>query len=108
MIETSYFWWNIFFLAVGTFAIRASIIAVSSKVQISDWYKDIFSYIPAAILPAFIAPAVFFHQGNVSVIYGKERFVVLIAATVVAFIWKSTLATIGVGLALLFALSLFI
>lgn len=105
MIETSYFWWNIFFLAVGTFAIRASIIAVSSKVQISDWYKEIFSYIPAAILPAFIAPAVFFHEGHIAAVNGKERFVVLVLATVVCFIWRSTLGTIGFGLALLFTLS---
>jgi branched-subunit amino acid transport protein len=107
MIETSYFWWNIFFLAVGTFAIRASIIAVSSKVKISDWYKEIFSYIPAAILPAFIAPAVFFHEGHIEYLYGKERFLVLVLATVVCFVWRSTLATIGFGLALLFTLNLF-
>lgn len=107
MIETSYFWWNIFFLAVGTFAIRASIIAVSSKVKISDWYKEIFSYIPAAILPAFIAPAVFFHEGHIEYLYGKERFLVLVLATVVCFIWRSTLVTIGFGLALLFTLNLF-
>ena len=105
MIESNYFWWNIFFLAIGTFAIRASIIAMSSKVQISNWWKDIFSYIPAAILPAFIAPAVFFHQGQVSSVYGKERFLVLMAATAVSFVWRSTLATIGVGLALLFAVT---
>ncbi|MGZ5278497.1 MAG: AzlD domain-containing protein, partial [Pseudobdellovibrionaceae bacterium] len=73
MIEASYFWMNVAFLALGTIGIRVSLIAASAKIKISDRTKEIFSYIPAAILPAFIAPAVFFHEGHVTWLAGKER-----------------------------------
>lgn len=102
MIETNYFWMNIVLLALGTISIRFSLIAVSSKVKISDRAKEIFSFIPAAILPAFIAPAVFFHEGHVAWLAGRERLVVMILATVVSFFTRSTLATIVFGLLALY------
>ena len=102
MIVSPYFWINVFLLAVGTFAIRFSIIAISSRIQISDRLREIFTYIPAAILPAFIAPAVFFHKGQSEIFYGKERFFVLLAATAISFYTRSTLLTIGFGLIALY------
>lgn len=105
MIESHYFWMNIFFLAVGTITIRGSIIAISTKVKISDRTKELFSYIPAAILPAFIAPAVFFHQGSVSWVLGKERLLILVLATVVCYLSRSTFATICFGLVALYLIS---
>lgn len=105
MIAQSYFWINVFLLAAGTLAIRGSIIAISSKLVISDRLKELFTYIPAAILPAFVAPAVFFHKGTVDWAFGKERTVVLILATILCAITRSTLATIGFGLAALYLLT---
>jgi branched-subunit amino acid transport protein len=105
MIEPSYFWTNIFLLALGTLAIRGTFIAMSSRVKISDRWRQIFSFIPVAILPAFVAPAVFFHQGHQALLFGKERFFVLVASTAVCFFSKSTLATIAFGLVALYLLN---
>jgi branched-subunit amino acid transport protein len=102
MIDASYFWTNVFFLSLGTILIRLSIIALSTKIKISDRAKELFSYIPAAILPAFIVPAVFFHQGQVDWAFQKERLVVLAFATLVCYLTRSTLATISFGLISLF------
>ncbi len=102
MIESSYFWTNIFLLAAGTLAIRGIFIGMSSRIQISDRWREIFSFIPAAILPAFVAPAVFFHEGHQAWIFGKERFLVLVLATAVSFYSKSTLLTILFGLTTLY------
>jgi len=102
MIETGYFWNNVFLLAIGTLAIRGSIIALSARVKISDRVKQIFSFIPAAILPAFIAPMVFFHQGSVAWAFEKERFLILTLATIVCYFTRSTLATILFGLVALY------
>ncbi len=104
MIENSYFWNNILLLAAGTFAIRGSIIAISSRVPISARTKELFSYIPAAILPAFVAPSTFLHKGQVEWMMGKERTVALILAVVVCFFSRSTLATVASGLIALFAM----
>lgn len=102
MISADYFWLNVFFLAAGTLAIRGSIIAISSRVKISDRVKELFSFIPAAILPAFVAPAVFFHPGAVSWLMEKERLIILILATIVCYFTRSTLATICFGLIALY------
>lgn len=102
MIEPSYFWSTVSLLALGTMLIRFSVIAVSGKVTISERLKVIFSFIPAAVLPAIIAPMVFFHEGSVNWALGKERLLILILATVVCYKTKSMLATVGFGLVILF------
>lgn len=106
MISDKYFWFNIVCLGIGTIAIRGSIIAISARVKISDRMREIFSFIPAAILPALVAPAVFFHQGKSALLWGKERFVVAVLATVVCYFSRSTLATIASGLIGLYLLSI--
>lgn len=102
MIPLGYYWLTVILLAIGTIAIRGSIIALSARTKISDRLKELFTYIPAAILPAFIAPAVFFHQGEVSWVMGKERVVVLILAAILCWVTRSTLATVGFGLLALY------
>ena len=104
-IDTSYFWSVVVLMMIGTLSIRGSMIAISSKLVISERTKEIFSFIPAAIIPAFIAPAAFFHQGQVLSLSGKERMVVLVFVTLL-FLWtRSTLATICVGLSALYILT---
>ena len=105
MIEPNYFWLNIFAIAAGTIMIRGSLIALSNKIRISDRTKEIFSFIPAAILPAFIAPAVYFHVGTVDWLQYKERLFVLILATGVCYLVRNTLVTIVFGLAALYLLT---
>ncbi|AZZ36197.1 hypothetical protein CIK05_05115 [Bdellovibrio sp. qaytius] len=102
MIPLGYYWLNVALLAVGTISIRGSIIALSARTKISERVKQIFTFIPAAILPAFIAPAVFYHQGQVEMVMGKERVVVLVLASVLCWFTRSTLATVGFGLAALY------
>lgn len=101
MIPNEYFWNNILLLALGTIAIRGSMIAISGKVKVSDRLKELFSFIPAAILPAFIVPMAFYHHGHVEVVFGKERLVILIFATVLCYFLRSTLLTIACGLIVL-------
>ncbi len=105
MIDKNYFWLVVFGLAAGTLSIRGSIIMLSSCVIIPNRLKELFSFIPAAVLPALIAPMVFFHQGHVNWLLGKERFFVLILATLVCLWSRSMLLTIGFGLTLLFTLT---
>lgn len=102
MIPLGYYWLTVILLAIGTMAIRGSIIALSARAKISDRLKELFTFIPAAILPAFIAPAVFFHQGQVSWMVGKERVIVLILAAILCWVTRSTLATVGFGLLALY------
>ena len=105
MIDTTYYWTVIILLGVGTLCIRGSIIFLSSRITISERVREVFSFIPAAILPSMIAPMVFFHEGQVEWLANKERFVILILATVVCFFSRSMFGTICFGLGILFAIT---
>ena len=106
-IDSNYFLNIVLALAVGTIFIRGSIIFLSSKIEISNRAKQILSFIPAAILPALIAPLVFFHQGKVPLLLGKERLVVLTLSAVVCYLTRNTLLTILFGLISLYLVTFY-
>lgn len=108
MINTTSFWISIISIAVGTLVIRSSLILMSSKLKISKKVELIFSYIPAAVLPALLMPMVFFHKGEVELLLSKERLVVLLFATLVCFYTKSMLVTVAFGLISLYLLKYFL
>lgn len=105
MINNNYFLLNVLILTIGTIAIRGSFIALSGKMNISAKVKDLFTYIPAAILPALVIPATFFHKGHVEWMAGKERFFILLFASVACYFYRNTLFVIALGLALLYVVS---
>ena len=102
MINGNYFLLNVMALAIGTIIIRGFFIALSSRLNISSRTRELFTYIPAAIFPALIMPAVFFHRGTVELLAGKERFIVLIASLIASFYFRSTLFIVSFGLTLLY------
>lgn len=106
MINNNYFLLNVFALTVGTIMIRGSFIFLSSKMKISPKLKELFSYIPAAILPTLIIPATFFYQGKVDIFGGKERFLILLVSIVAVYFIRNTLFIIIFGLALLYVLTI--
>lgn len=105
MINNNYFLLNVTILTVGTIIIRGCFIALSGKMNISARVKDLFTYIPAAILPALVVPSAFFHRGNVDWLAGKERFIVLLIAAIACYFYRNTLFVICFGLALLYLVS---
>lgn len=106
-MDSKNFWIILFFMIVGTICIRGSVIAMSSKLTISDRLRELFSYFPAAIFPAFIVPNAFYHQGQSQLFAGKERLMILVLAVAVSLWLRSTTATIVSGLAALYILAQF-
>lgn len=104
-MNNNYFLLNVALLTVGTIFIRGFFIALSSKMSISTKVKDLFTFIPAAIFPALIVPATFFHKGSVELLFNHERFVILIASAIFCFFVRNTFAVISFGLALLYLFS---
>ncbi len=102
MIDKNYFLTNVLLLAIGTIFIRGFFIALSSKLNITPKVRELFTFIPAAIFPALIMPATFFHQGAVEWLGNKERFVVLLVSALACFFIRNTLFVICFGLCLLY------
>ncbi len=105
MIASDYFLLITALTAIGTIAIRGSFIALASKVKISPKVRELFTFIPAAILPAIIVPTNYFHPGLVEWIGGKERFVILLATSIVCYFVRNTLFIICLGLSLLYCVT---
>ena len=106
MINSNYFLLNVALLVVGTLAIRGSFITISGKMKISPKVKELFTYIPAAILPGLIMPSTFFHHGMVEWLGGNERFLILLASCIACYFYRNTLFVITLGLALLYLVTI--
>ncbi len=107
-IDSAYFWTIVAGMAIGSFSIRGSFIFLSRWIKISDRTRELFSFIPAAILPALVMPLVFFHEGSSQWLMGKERLTVLFIAAVVCYYSRSMITTIFFGLSILFLINQFI
>ena len=97
-----YLWKAVLPLGIGTLLIRCSFIFLGDKIKLSPFMRELFTYIPAAVLPALALPMVFFHEGIVSIINGKERLYAFLIAIIVSFASKNILITIVIGLGILF------
>ena len=106
-INDQYFLTITILLMLATFFIRGSLIAFSDKIKINQQIKKLFSFVPAAIFPAIIIPGTFFHQGDVSLLFYKERFFVLLMTAIFCFFVRHTFLVIVFGLFLLYLLKLF-
>lgn len=105
MIAPNYFWLIVVILSLGTLAIRMSLIGVSHKITISARHRELFTFIPAAMFPALVVPLVFFHEGVVSWLEGKERFAILVAATLLSLRLRNMIVTLAFGLIALYVLT---
>lgn len=101
----SYFWTNILALATGTLIIRGSMIFLLAKARFSETTREILSYVPSAVFPAIIAPAILLHQGHVDWLAGKERIPAALLTIAVFLVTRSPLGSLVAGIALLSILS---
>lgn len=103
-----YLWQAVIPLGIGTLLIRCSFLFLGERIALSPMIREVFTFIPAAVLPALAVPMVFFHEGVMAAINGKERFIAFLIGFVVCLLSKNILVTILSGLAILFVLREFI
>lgn len=101
-----YFWKTVIPLGIGTLLIRSSLIFLGQKIKLSNFSKDLFTYIPAAVLPALALPMVYMHEGIVAQFAHKERLIAFIIALIVSLKIRNILVIISVGLLSLYILKL--
>jgi branched-subunit amino acid transport protein len=92
-----------------TFGVRYPVLAFASRVELPDIILRSLKYIPAAVLSAIIAPAVFMPDGSsLDFSLGNSYLLAGAAAALISWRTKNLLLTILLGMAIFLGLRLFL
>tara|TARA_B100000902_G_scaffold362270_1_gene380411 strand:+ start:488 stop:799 length:312 start_codon:yes stop_codon:yes gene_type:complete len=81
-----------------TFLTRFSMIALLRKEMFNQRIREVLSYVPSAIFPAIIFPAIFIDNSGIILVEDNPKILASIIAMVVGILSKNILATIFSGL----------
>tara|TARA_B100000575_G_scaffold275299_1_gene259790 strand:+ start:321 stop:635 length:315 start_codon:yes stop_codon:yes gene_type:complete len=91
-------WITIFMAGLLTYSMRMTMIALIKRDMLAEKIKAVLEYVPSAVFPAIIFPAVFINNyGNIVELSDPKIFGALIAI-VVGYFSKNIIATILAGL----------
>ena len=91
-------WLLIVSLSLLTFLLRGAFLVFGSKLTLPASFDRIFRYIPAAILAAFVGPALVKNEGIVDYSFSNPYLLAGFVAIVIAARTKSILITLVVGM----------
>ena len=89
----------IIYCGLITFLTRFSMIALLKKEMFNDRIREVLSYVPSAIFPAIIFPAIFLNDNGIIQLEDNPKILASIIAMGVGIFSRSILATIFSGLA---------
>ena len=92
-------WALIIYCGVITYLTRFSMIAILKKEMFNNRVREVLSYVPSAIFPAIIFPAIFLDSSGSFDLTENPKILAAIIATCVGIFSRSILATIFSGLA---------
>jgi len=92
-------WALIIYCGLITYLTRFSMIALIKKEMFNDRIRDILSYVPSAIFPAIIFPAIFLDNSGSLIFEDNPKIIAAIIATIIGIFSRSIIATIFSGLA---------
>ena len=92
-------WFLIIYCGLITFFTRFSMIALLKKEMFNDRVREVLSYVPSAIFPAIIFPAIFLDNAGSIQIEDNPKILAAFIATIIAIFSKHIIATIFTGLA---------
>ena len=91
-------WISIIIAGLLTYFTRMAMITLVSREMLSERVKEVLAYVPSAVFPAIIFPAIFINDyGTFVEIYDPKIFAAIIAV-IVGFFSKSIILTILSGL----------
>lgn len=91
-------WLWIFIAGLVTFLTRYSLIAFINPKTLSDVTKKVLTYVPSAVFPAIIFPAVFLDKNGFFVSIENPQVWAFILAILVGYYFKNIILTIISGL----------
>ena len=83
---------------VVTFLTRFSMIALLKKEMFNNRIREVLSYVPSAIFPAIIFPAIFLDSSGSFLFEDNPKILASIIAVIVGMLSNNILATIVAGL----------
>jgi len=91
-------WALIIYCGLITYLTRFSMIALLKKEMFNDRLREILSYVPSAIFPAIIFPAIFLDNSGLLQFEDNPKILAAAIAMIIGIISKNILATIFSGL----------
>ena len=92
-------WALIIYCGLITYLTRFSMIALIKKEMFNDRVRQVLSYVPSAIFPAIIFPAIFLDNSGSILIEDNPKILAALIATLIGILSRSIIATIFSGLA---------
>ena len=92
-------WLLIMYCGLITFLTRFSMIALLKKEMFNDRIREILSFVPSAIFPAIIFPAIFLDSSGDFQLENNPKIMAAIIAMLIGIISQNIIATIISGLA---------
>ena len=92
-------WTLIIYCGIITYLTRFSMIAILKKEMFNDKVREVLSYVPSAIFPAIIFPAIFLDTSGLFVFEDNPKILAAAIAMIVGILSKNIIATIFSGLA---------
>ena len=92
-------WTIIIYCGIITYLTRFSMIALIKKEIFNDRVRQVLSYVPSAIFPAIIFPAIFLDSSGSILIEDNPKILAALIATLIGIFSRSIIATIFSGLA---------
>ena len=92
-------WALIIYCGVITYLTRFSMIALIKKEMFNNRIRQVLSYVPSAIFPAIIFPAIFLDDSGSILIENNPKIMAAFIAALIGIFSRSIIATIFSGLA---------
>ena len=92
-------WALIIYCGLITYFTRFSMIALLKKEMFNDRAREILSYVPSAIFPAIIFPAIFLDDLGVLQFEDNPKILASVIAMIIGILSRNIIATIISGLA---------
>ena len=91
-------WLSIIVAGILTYFTRMTMIALVSRDMLGDRIKAVLAYVPSAVFPAIIFPAIFINDYGTFVEMNDPKIFGAIVAIIVGYFSRNVIATILSGL----------
>ena len=91
-------WISIIIAGIINYLSRLGSVLLIKPERLNENTKKLLSYVPSAVFPAIIFPAVFLNESNTIVQFNDPKIIGFIVSIIIGYLSKSIITTIIIGL----------